>query len=63
MMYRDYPERYQIVGRAMPDGPRLAVPRDRSRTSRLRATRAIAIAALATSALCYFLLVAALVLL
>ena len=63
MMYRDYAERYQIVGRAMPDGPRLAVLRDRSRTSRLRATRAIAIAALATSALCYFLLVAALVLL
>ena len=47
MMYRDYPERYSIVGdglRAMPDGPRLAVLRDRSRTSRLRATRAIAIA-------------------
>ena len=65
MMYRDYPERYSIVDGlwAMPDGPRLAVLRDRSRTSRLRATRAIAIAALATSALCYFLLVAAMVLL
>lgn len=44
MMYRDYPDRYQIVDGAMPDGPRLAVLRDRSRTSRLRATRAIAIA-------------------
>jgi hypothetical protein len=30
--------------RAMPDGPRLAVLRDRSRTSRLRPTGAIAIA-------------------